>query len=58
MGVGNYGLRHHSKGKKKDHDFDMERGVSTGRDTAGVELQDLEPVVTAGGSYESQRALV
>lgn len=48
MGVESYGTRAHSKGKQSQQ-FDAERGV---------ELQDIEPVVTAGGSYESQRALV
>ncbi|KAJ4295063.1 hypothetical protein N0V90_007071 [Kalmusia sp. IMI 367209] len=56
MSVGNYGLFAHSK-EGISRGLDTERAIGE-QHAVGVELHDLEPVVTAGGSYESQRVLV
>lgn len=57
MGVGTYGLDHPSMDDQRPG-LDPAQSATRRRDNTVVELHDLEPVATAGGSYESQRALV
>jgi membrane-associated phospholipid phosphatase len=52
MDVASYGRHAHSKGKQS---VDTARRVDIGRE---IELHNIEPVTTAQGSWESQRALV